>query len=637
MQVLQQRALHAAVPSGRWWWRGGVVSTRSQPALRAARDLIWLGLGGTALWLPHSAAAQLHGGALLCSLLAALGLLMLAAWMVVHQPAQPRRMWAGLALALALWQGLGMQWLGSALAPDARSAFGPLLGLMWGLNLAPLIGLGWGLSAAAAAVQRRWAGVRRAGWVGLVWLAWPLAWATWALWREELWWGGNYAGLALGLLDLPGLPLVLPVLGASLWEGACWGLALAAAKLLLGWRARGGATAAVALVGAAAGVLTVVGMPNAPAGSSASPVDTVQVPNRPDETDAAWWTQATGAPVAVVAIQPAAHTPEWNLAARDLALSQLHTALVQAAPGTVLVTTETFLREPPPQHAWGVWQDLMVRLEQSQNHLLLGLPLVLRGRDDDAQRGVTADTPAADEIASLGLMNTVLQISSQGPGQGLRTSVYAKQRLAPAGEALPWPALLRPFAAAWFLQPQQLGRPDMRPDMQPGPPALNQALFVAGHTVALSICHELAFGSHLRRLALHADWLLNVADDSWITDPDYRLQVQRLARLRALELGKPLLRVSQGAASLLVGADGQALAQAPTAGHGLWPFVVQPFVGQTPYGRYGDEMKTGVFILSLGLLAMGVLTAQFSMTFRRRYVRIYSPFRGPFNHRNSSP
>lgn len=472
------------------------------------------------------------------------GMLLLAQLLRQQQP------WWGVALALAVWQLGGMAWLARALPAPADAALPALFALLLLLNLGSLLPLALLLQGVLARLLP-----------GATGIAWPLAWWLWQGLREPLWWGGSYAGLSLALLDLPVARWLLPLLGQAGFEALLWALAVALCALLASpvqrrtLRRRG--LALLLALGACALML------------GAAP------PN---------WTQAVDTPQTIGAVA-AAKRQGWSQDIRDAALGQLHTAMAQAPSGSLLVSSETFFAEAPPRHPEGVWLDLLADLSAKAQHLLIGLPMPYRSAQEQ------------------GLMNAVLQLSpSNSDASALRGSLYAKQRLAPAGEALPWPALLRPLLAYWQIAPRSN-------ELLAGPAELAEPLFVNGLGVAVSICHELAFGEALRRSAADAHWLLNVADDSWIDDPGYALQVERLARLRAMEAGRPLLRVSQGSGSLLVDADGSLLGRWP-AGAPAALLQLQPRQGLTPYLRWGE--LTALLVpasVALLLAALALLSA----------------------------
>jgi len=368
--------------------------------------------------------------------------------------------------------------------------------------------------------------------------------------RQLGWLGSGYASLGSAFLDMPGAQLVLPVVGA-----AGWGWAVSCSAILFAcvvWFQLAGARRAQRW--AAAGLLVCMVAWAALWHLEKSPA--------PD-----WMQPQVSAEVVALAVQPPAERGRhWTRKERDEALDQLEAALRQAAPGTVLVTAETFFPEPPPHVAEGSWLDLVKLVRKHDVHVLVGMPHLLR------------------DIDGMHLMNTVVQLSPD------RQSLYAKERLVPGGEYLPWPDTLRPLYEQMFEK--------VRTGQRSGPPELTAPLFAGGQLIGTSICHELSFPLTMAERARDATWLVNLADDMWIDNLLYREQMLTVARARAMEAGKYVLRVSQGALSTLVSPDGHVLARAPDAGAYLMPVHLQAREGMSPYHRAATWLACVPLILA---------------------------------------
>ena len=493
---------------------GGPPRPRSRigaAALRLADLPAAVGAGGA------MAAAYFAGPSLATAALLLCGMAM-AAWSFQRQAG--RRRWASLALTLILWQAGGMGWITAVLAPELAGAerLGAtvlLFLLLWALSLGSLMLL-------AAGAHHLLAG-RRAEVLAL-----PLAWWAWMAARDFCWWGGGYGSLSLPLLGLPGLSTWLPLLGQALFEALLW-----AALLALTRPRRHPDTApprtTTARRAAGAAVLTTALLCPAP-----------------------WtWTAPAGEGLSVAAVATpaqAAGPSHWTRQARDEALDAMHRAIRLAPAGSLVVTPEVFLPEPPPPDAQGVWGDLLAALEARHQRLLLGTAL------------------PHPETSTPALMNVALLLTPQ-QGGGISSSIYAKQRMAPVGEELPWPALLTPFSDRWLNHARRAGR-------RVGLPSLAEPLVVDGTTIGVLLCHEVAFGD---LPASAAESLVHMASDHWSDDPRSARQALGLARLRAVESGKWLLSVSEGQATQLVDPQGQARPALAVdrlpARHGLTPFI----------------------------------------------------------------
>jgi apolipoprotein N-acyltransferase len=72
-----------------------------------------------------------------------------------------------------------------------------------------------------------------------------------------------------------------------------------------------------------------------------------------------------------------------------------------------------------------------------------------------------------------------------------------------------------------------------------------------------------------------------------------------MARSRALETGRPLVRASNNGLSALIAADGRILALAPQFQAAAVRGMVQPMQGTTPFVRYGNLLVVGLCLLLL--------------------------------------
>ena len=136
-------------------------------------------------------------------------------------------------------------------------------------------------------------------------------------------------------------------------------------------------------------------------------------------------------------------------------------------------------------------------------------------------------------------------------------------------------------------------------------------LIAAGQIIGVSICYEDAFGTEMIDALPEATLLVNVSEDAWFGDsfaPHQRIQ---MARMRAIESGRPMLRAANTGPSVAVDYRGQIIATTPAFQVYSLTTLVQPMQGATPYVRFGNFP---VLILSLIGVAGGVAYAS-----RRRF------------------
>ena len=235
-------------------------------------------------------------------------------------------------------------------------------------------------------------------------------------------------------------------------------------------------------------------------------------------------------------IQPNALAPnDWDPYLRWEYL-QTQMALIQAQPhASLLILPETAL-------PYFIEEDTEIRTTLAQalaphQQLVAGFP----------RRSLQADGRTM-YFNSLGLMDATGQLHQ----------TYDKTLLVPFGEYIPlrglFSAITRPFL------PQGLHTHAFhRSDYAPGS---------TGHTIALGpsltalplICFEGIFSRHVRSTHSQADVLLNISNDAWFGPTSGPAQHFALTRVRAVETGKPLIRVANGGTTGVVDGFGRLFA-----------------------------------------------------------------------------
>ncbi len=155
---------------------------------------------------------------------------------------------------------------------------------------------------------------------------------------------------------------------------------------------------------------------------------------------------------------------------------------------------------------------------------------------------------------------------------------YFKVHLVPFGEYLP----LRDWLAGVlsFL-------PVPEADFSSGD--LHQPLLrAAGYPVGASICYEIAFGEQLIAALPEAALLVNVSNDAWFGDSLAPHQHLEMARMRARETERYLLRATNTGISAIIDASGRLVARSRQFETEVISAAVEPRGGATPYVRAGN-------------------------------------------------
>ncbi len=170
--------------------------------------------------------------------------------------------------------------------------------------------------------------------------------------------------------------------------------------------------------------------------------------------------------------------------------------------------------------------------------------------------------------------------------------LYHKQRLVPFGEYVPLEAQLRGLIAFFDLPMSSFSLPTQHTD----------PLQLGDQRIAPAVCYEIAYPGLVRSLASNSEILLTVSNDTWFgrsIAPDQHLQ---LARMRALENGRWLIRGTNNGLTAFVRPDGSIAAQAPVDQATQLRHRVVPMRGLTPWQRFG-LWPVALLGLLLGLVA----------------------------------
>ena len=163
---------------------------------------------------------------------------------------------------------------------------------------------------------------------------------------------------------------------------------------------------------------------------------------------------------------------------------------------------------------------------------------------------------------------------------------YSKRHLVPFGEFIPW-------GFRWFVDRMQIPIGDQ----QRGAP-YQGPMELAGQRIAVNICYEDLFGAEII-----AAWqvperaptlLLNISNLAWFNDSIALPQHLQIARLRALETGRPMLRATNTGATAIIDARGNVTAQLPYLTAGVLDGAVQGQRGITPYVALGNLPALGL-------------------------------------------
>jgi apolipoprotein N-acyltransferase len=153
---------------------------------------------------------------------------------------------------------------------------------------------------------------------------------------------------------------------------------------------------------------------------------------------------------------------------------------------------------------------------------------------------------------------------------------YAKRHLVPFGE-------YSPPLFGWFYRLMTIPMSE-----QNAGPADQLPLTLAGRQIAANICYEDIFGADLIYSLPRAGLMLNLSNLAWYGDSLAQPQHLQIARARAMEMGRPMLRSTNTGMTALVLPDGSVPAALPAFTRGVLEVEVSAYKGLTPYARWAD-------------------------------------------------
>jgi apolipoprotein N-acyltransferase len=178
--------------------------------------------------------------------------------------------------------------------------------------------------------------------------------------------------------------------------------------------------------------------------------------------------------------------------------------------------------------------------------------------------------------------NAMLALGASG------RDAYYKRHLVPFGEFLPFKPVLGPVLD--FLQ---IPMSDFSAGSKGEPPLLT----LAGYPAGISICYEDAFAEEVAQALPTAAFLVNASNDAWFGDSLAPRQHLEIARMRAKETQRYLLRATNTGISAVITPSGEIGAQTRLFEKAVLTAEITPLAGATPYVRLGNAAPVGLALL----------------------------------------
>jgi len=214
-----------------------------------------------------------------------------------------------------------------------------------------------------------------------------------------------------------------------------------------------------------------------------------------------------------------------------------------------------------------VWPEAAITLFKEQaGSYLNNLDRMARDTNTTVITGIMSRDPVGGSY-----LNSVIAL---GEGDG----IYHKRRLVPFGEYVPMQDLLRGLITFFDLPLSNTGTGlDRQPGLKAGP-----------YKISTSVCYEVVYPELVRTSVADADLLLTLSNDTWFGESIGPHQHMQMARMRALENGRYLIRATNNGITAIVNPRGRISATIPQFNREVLTDTVQIMHGQTPFSRWGS-------------------------------------------------
>ena len=265
------------------------------------------------------------------------------------------------------------------------------------------------------------------------------------------------------------------------------------------------------------------------------------------------WTESAGAPVRTTIVQGGVpQDRKWLPEQFAPTLNLYRNALLDADDSELIVWPEVAI--PAVMHQVRPYLDLL----QSD----------VAGRRQSLALGILEPHANGRQV-----YNSVLLLD------GSTEQTYRKRHLVPFGEYFPVPDFVR----EWM---RLLALPNT--DMQEGADEQPLLVTAGGTRLAAAICYEDAYGSEQLYALPEAAMLINVSNDAWFGESIAPHQHLQVARMRALEAERSLVRATNNGISAFIDHHGSITATVPQFEFAAMTRDIEPRRGVTPYATTGN-------------------------------------------------
>ena len=232
-----------------------------------------------------------------------------------------------------------------------------------------------------------------------------------------------------------------------------------------------------------------------------------------------------------------------------------------------------------------VWPETAIAGGFGDNRKFLDEMAGIASDNDTALITGVAERQFSSDLNNYQYYNSALVL---GAGKGR----YRKRHLVPFGEYVPVEKLLRGLIPFFDLPLSSFSEGD----------TVQQPLYVKGNRIDVFICYEIAYTDLVASSLDDYGLLLTISEDGWFGDSLAPRQHMLIARMRALETGRELLRLVNSGISGHIDQRGRIVDSTGLGEQRVLTGKIGLRDGKTPYVRIGSQPLTVLAIAIMTIL-----------------------------------
>ncbi len=227
--------------------------------------------------------------------------------------------------------------------------------------------------------------------------------------------------------------------------------------------------------------------------------------------------------------------------------------------------------DPESKHLVVLPEAAMPTFQSELNNFFVFLDKEAKKRNSVLISGIFYDE-FNQETDENDVYNSIIAV---GDGSGL----YHKQKLVPFGEYVPLEKLIRGLMPFFDLPFSSFSRGWQG----------QENLKVFNYHIAPFICYEVLYPSLAFDQGKQADFLLTISNDAWFGNSWGPEQHFEMARMRALELGKYLIRTTNTGTTAIINPEGEVIARLEKDKRQILEELIFITTGETPFSKWGNS------------------------------------------------